>query len=599
MTRKVRCQQLLALGEIANKPVGHCSKDKPTIEKKCNTQKCPPGYKPPRSLRYPTIKSKTDQNYVQSSTAVKTIKLKVGGKATVYQGTKLKIRCPVKKVSRYDIQWAKGHQRIKKMDGKRDKRANSINTYVTKRGSLNIRYAEPMDSGLYTCMVQNSKATIDVVVRSMNGSENDLLHHEMNSYNHGMYGGHDSDHEGLKSSYNYEPKQNADNGQLYGVLKHMTDYPTDNTIDSDSRSATTNSFGEEHRFWPTDGPGDRSSNRGKDLEYYDEDDYFYKNEVSNEFWDPFGKSENSEAAAYYLRNKETEVTLQKNKRKERKGFDFDDMPRDEEDQTDTAQNDNISLEWKADEWSKCSQTCGNEGKMYRKVRCAVSTREDYGDGSSSVTAETIPDAICVDAGVTKPQTEASCNNHTPCPRWFALDWPDCDQSKCLSRKTGIVHRQVLCGSDQDQPTDERFCEAVLKPRASKTCRNKQCKGKWKAGQWSECEGGCGQVGQKRREAFCYWKGTNQPAGDDCKKRRRPKIVAKCRMPKCHTRHQIAQEANNTTESPLPIITDILHPNSVLTSVCVDRTKYCGLVQHFQLCHKEKYQTQCCQSCKNS
>ena len=58
------------------------------------------GYKPPRSLRYPTIKSKTDQNYIQSSTAVKTIKLKVGGKATVYQGTKLKIRCPVKKVSR-------------------------------------------------------------------------------------------------------------------------------------------------------------------------------------------------------------------------------------------------------------------------------------------------------------------------------------------------------------------------------------------------------------------------------------------------------------------------------------------------------------------
>ena len=53
---------------------------------------------------------------------------------------------------RYDIQWAKGHQKITKMDSKRDKRATSINTYVTKRGSLNIRYAEPMDSGLYTCM---------------------------------------------------------------------------------------------------------------------------------------------------------------------------------------------------------------------------------------------------------------------------------------------------------------------------------------------------------------------------------------------------------------------------------------------------------------
>ena len=42
-TRKVRCQQLLALGEIANKPVGHCSKDRPSTEKKCNPQECPPG----------------------------------------------------------------------------------------------------------------------------------------------------------------------------------------------------------------------------------------------------------------------------------------------------------------------------------------------------------------------------------------------------------------------------------------------------------------------------------------------------------------------------------------------------------------------------
>ena len=70
-----------------------------------------------------------------------------------------------------------------------------------------------------------------------------------------------------------------------------------------------------------------------------------------------------QAAAYFLRNKETEtVALQKNKRKQRTGLDF--MPRDEEDQTgSTAQNDNIVLEWQTDEWSKCSQTCGNEGKM--------------------------------------------------------------------------------------------------------------------------------------------------------------------------------------------------------------------------------------------
>ena len=129
------------------------------------------------------------------------------------------------------------------------------------------------------------------------------------------------------------------------------------------------------------------------------------------------------------------------------------------------------------------------------------------DGS---VAETIPDSICEDAGVEKPQTETACDN-TPCPRWFTSDWPECEESKCISRKTGvkheraaicplksspflntsdvsfsgILHREVVCGSSEDQPIDQRFCEAVLKPRASKTCRNKQCKGRWRAGNWSE------------------------------------------------------------------------------------------------------------------
>lgn len=270
------------------------------------------------------------------------------------------------------------------------------------------------------------------------------------------------------------------------------------------------------------------------------------------------------------------------------------MPRDEEDQTDeVAQNDmngdGITLEWRPEEWSKCSQTCGNGGKKYRKVRCTVSRKEHYNDGSSAMSMENIPDSICLDAAVEKPETEAPCESG-PCPKWFASEWSDCNQSKCVSRKTGVLHREVSCGLNEGDPMEERFCEAVLKPRASKTCRNKQCKGTWKASQWSECQGECGQVGEKGRDVTCYWKGTTQPAGDACKKRRKPRTVTKCRVTNCSRNNEAKQ---STTFAP---ITDIIHPNSVLTSVCIDRTKYCGLVQHFQLCHKEKYQIQCCQSC---
>ena len=53
-------------------------------------------------------------------------------------------------------------------------------------------------------------------------------------------------------------------------------------------------YGEEqHRFWPTDNPDDhdRKPSGGETTDFYDEDDYYYKNEVSNNYWDPYGAAE--------------------------------------------------------------------------------------------------------------------------------------------------------------------------------------------------------------------------------------------------------------------------------------------------------------------
>ncbi len=117
--RKVRCQQLLALGEIADKPEKQCDKLKPDAERPCNPQPCngydyerdaaattarpaaatahDPGKK--RRGRKSAIKANLNQAYVQDP-AETTVKIKVGGRATLYEGTRLKIRCPVKKFDR-------------------------------------------------------------------------------------------------------------------------------------------------------------------------------------------------------------------------------------------------------------------------------------------------------------------------------------------------------------------------------------------------------------------------------------------------------------------------------------------------------------------
>ena len=70
-----------------------------------------------------------------------------------------------------------------------------------------------------------------------------------------------------------------------------------------------------------------------------------------------------QAAAYFLRNQETEVSLDQMNSKKRgpKSRLGEFMPRDEEDPAASSDQD-MSLEWKAEEWSKCSQTCGSQGK---------------------------------------------------------------------------------------------------------------------------------------------------------------------------------------------------------------------------------------------
>ena len=88
--RKVRCQQLLSLGQLIDKSDSLCGDQEPPIsEEKCNVAEC-------KYVANPKIRAKEAQNFVQSDPGQAAIKLKVGGVATVYQGTAVKISCPVR-----------------------------------------------------------------------------------------------------------------------------------------------------------------------------------------------------------------------------------------------------------------------------------------------------------------------------------------------------------------------------------------------------------------------------------------------------------------------------------------------------------------------
>ena len=111
----------MALGEVANRPENQCPGSRPETERNCNIQRCTsydyerqqqqqqnkhqatlrllPSSSDSGNGRQPEIRAKERQNFVQDPSE-RTVKLRVGGRATIYEGTKVKIRCPVKKFDR-------------------------------------------------------------------------------------------------------------------------------------------------------------------------------------------------------------------------------------------------------------------------------------------------------------------------------------------------------------------------------------------------------------------------------------------------------------------------------------------------------------------
>ena len=87
--RKVKCQQLLSLGQLIDKSETLCDGEKPINEEACNEDVC-------KFVDNPQIRTKNSQNFVQSDPYQAAIKLKIGGTATVYAGTTIKISCPVR-----------------------------------------------------------------------------------------------------------------------------------------------------------------------------------------------------------------------------------------------------------------------------------------------------------------------------------------------------------------------------------------------------------------------------------------------------------------------------------------------------------------------
>ncbi|XP_071546961.1 protein madd-4 isoform X3 [Panulirus ornatus] len=153
--REVKCQQTMAQGQIEERLSRDCPSHQPRTFRKCNRREC----QGEEESRNSVIKSQVYQNYVQSK-FMKKFTLKVGGKATVFRGVKLKIKCPVRRFDRSKITWW--------FEGRQVGRRGPIRT--TTRGVLKIKEVQYPHAGVYICKANKSEANITLVVEPLPSS---------------------------------------------------------------------------------------------------------------------------------------------------------------------------------------------------------------------------------------------------------------------------------------------------------------------------------------------------------------------------------------------------------------------------------------------
>lgn len=129
-----------------------CPGVKPIETKPCNTKACDPEDDRPHI-------STTASRYIQHDPGQKTISLKVGGAATIFYGTQVKIKCPVKKYNRTKIKWSKDHNYLPK----------TRKYKVSKKGALRILDVTFKDGGVYTCHAGQSVADITLTIKAKAG----------------------------------------------------------------------------------------------------------------------------------------------------------------------------------------------------------------------------------------------------------------------------------------------------------------------------------------------------------------------------------------------------------------------------------------------
>uniref|UniRef100_A0A1I7W7L1 Ig-like domain-containing protein n=1 Tax=Heterorhabditis bacteriophora TaxID=37862 RepID=A0A1I7W7L1_HETBA len=135
--RRVACEGRDAKGRRDRRAEMECAGDKPTSIQMCSLGSCDK----PQLL---------SNRIFEQNVSEKKLTLGIGGVATLYQGTSIKIKCPRKNFDKKKIYWSKNGKRIR----------NDAHIKVSSNGNLRIFHARMEDAGLYECYTDSLQGNV-------------------------------------------------------------------------------------------------------------------------------------------------------------------------------------------------------------------------------------------------------------------------------------------------------------------------------------------------------------------------------------------------------------------------------------------------------
>ncbi|XP_055302398.1 protein madd-4 isoform X5 [Sitodiplosis mosellana] len=538
--RKVECKQIMAQEHKVERRDDLCPSMKPASQKPCNTKPCAP------EDEHPSIAA-SNTTYIQHDPKKTKVTLKIGGAATVFLGTQIKIKCPVKsRFNRTKIRWSKNSKFLTK----------TRNVKLSKKGALRILDVTYRDSGVYACHAGLSMSELRLKVKPKPGDrEATPVDYESIEEEEEEENIIDVEDEDRTVAYQV-PAKNINGSRLNQLNKDQNHQKDFNNIRHADKKPTQN---EELN---DDSPLSAASSSGTRTVPMP---HFQHLLASLQFLWPFQSFSNSKG-----RNVLMEHGM--------KGVDFDAVENDdpiggfnqlqfEQDAENVTVlgnglRDSVKFEWMVAPWSECSQTCGPEvGYKFRRTECLVRLHN---------TTQNVDSVLCKDAGLSEPETFEKCGGEE-CAQWIQGEWTLCLQSRCHRRNKAIQDRNVQCLFPNNTESDS--CDPSEKPITRQECDNQRCMPTWRVvGDWTDCKAPCGGQGTKYRSVRCIWYGTNRRANNACRDANivRPAMKKECKGSPCAENH----------------------------AQCKDTSKYCGNVLSMGLCKLHRYQQKCCKSCKS-